>query len=298
MKPNEWFSVGSIECRIIGDGSNLYGTDFLFPGVARDEWAPLLQDQLDNQGQVSVPYNPLLVRTGGQLVLIDAGIGEMAKELGLPCGRLMQSLHAADVGPEDISIVIVTHAHPDHIGGLSELRAGERRPVFARARHYFWKSEWDFWSSEESLASIPEIMAGPARLHLPIIKQAGLLELIAHEQDVLPGVRLIPAPGHTPGHMVIGITSGDQRAVFAADAVIHEVNFRHPEWMSASDAIPQLALSTRRRLLDEAAKSESLFIAFHLPHPGQVVKLGNEYRFRPRRNLPPLTTANHIRRES
>jgi glyoxylase-like metal-dependent hydrolase (beta-lactamase superfamily II) len=293
MNGNDWFSVGSIECRIVGDGSNLYGTDFLFPGVARDDWAPLLQGQLDEHGQVSVPYNPLLVRTGGQLILIDAGIGELAKELGLPCGRLLQSLRDADVGPEDISMVIVSHAHPDHIGGLSEVRGGERLPVFGSARHYFWKSEWDFWSSEESLARLPDLMAGPARIHLPVIKNAGLLDLIAQEQDILPGVRLIPAPGHTPGHIVVGLSSGDQKAVFAADTVIHEVNFEHPEWMSASDAIPEMALATRRQVLEDAARDDSLFIAFHLEHPGHVERHKDGYRFRKQQNRVPLTTARN-----
>jgi glyoxylase-like metal-dependent hydrolase (beta-lactamase superfamily II) len=291
MKRSDWFSVGSIECRIVSDGSNLYGTDFLFPGVARDDWAPLLQGQLDEQGQVSVPYNPLLVRTGGQLVLIDAGIGELAKELGLPCGRLLESLRDAGVGPEDISMVIVSHAHPDHIGGLSEIRGGERLPVFGAARHYFWKSEWDFWSAEESLARLPELMAGPARLHLPIIKEAGLVDLISHDQEILPGVQLIHAPGHTPGHMVVGLSSGDQKAVFAADTVIHEVNFQHPDWMSASDGIPEMALKTRKRLLESAAVDDSLFIAFHLAQPGHVEKHEDGYHFRQQQSTAQLTTA-------
>jgi glyoxylase-like metal-dependent hydrolase (beta-lactamase superfamily II) len=293
MKRSEWFTVGSIECRIVGDGSNFYGTDFLFPGVARDDWAPLLQSQLDEQGQVSVPYNPLLVRTGGELVLIDAGLGELAKELGLPCGRLMQSLRDADVRPQDISMVVVSHAHPDHIGGLSETKSGERLPVFTAARHYFWKSEWEFWSSEESLATLPEVMAGPARIHLPVIKDAGLVELIAQEQDIVPGVRLMPAPGHTPGHMVVGLSSRDQKAVFAADTVIHEVNFHHPEWMSASDALPEMALTTRRRLLEGAARDGSLFIAFHLDHSGHIEKHKDGYRFRQQQSHAPLTTADN-----
>ncbi len=289
MQGSEWFSVGSIECRIVSDGTNLYGTDLLFAGVARDDWAPLLKGQLDKHGQVTVPYNPLLVRTGGQLVLIDAGCGESAQELGQPCGRLQDSLRDAGVRPEDVNVVIVSHAHPDHIGGLSEVRRGKRLPVFGAARHYFWKSEWDFWRSEKSLANLPEALAGPARIHLPVIQEAGLLELVAHEQEILPGVRLIPAPGHTPGHMVVGLSSGNQKAIFAADAVIHEANFAHPEWLSAFDSIPQIALDTRRRILEEAARDASLFIGFHLWLPGYLEKRRDAYRFRQRQNSASLT---------
>jgi glyoxylase-like metal-dependent hydrolase (beta-lactamase superfamily II) len=116
-------------------------------------------------------------------------------------------------------------------------------------------------------------------VHLPPLRAAGQVELVDCEVEVLPGLRVIPAPGHTPGHICIALSSQGQQAIFAADVVAHESNFEHPEWMTAFESDPAVALATRRRIYALAADNRSLFIAFHLFSAGHVVRTGQGYRF-------------------
>ncbi len=261
------FWVGSIECRIASDGIGLYTPEQLFVGVPKEELDPLIKDLVDEQGLIRSPYNCLLVRSDDRIALIDTGLGQLAVQIGVPAGRLQESLHAMDLSPSDIDLVLVSHAHPDHIGGLTSDGGKGRVPTFGSSRHYFWKDEWDFWTSEERLSELPELLAGPARLHLPALLEAGLVETVADEIDVIPGVRLLPAPGHTPGHMAIAITSAGEGAIYVGDAVTHELNFEHPDWVSFVDLLPELAIRTRKTLIERARRERSLVVGFHLATP-------------------------------
>jgi glyoxylase-like metal-dependent hydrolase (beta-lactamase superfamily II) len=276
----ERISIGSIECEVVSDGTNLYPLEMVFAGVPREALPRFGEGELDEQGRLILPYNPLLIRAAGRLILIDAGAGESAGEPGSPAGRLQESLRHAGVRNEDIDIVVVTHAHPDHIGGLTRAAGADRLPVFSSARHLFWKGEWDFWTSAEALAALPKFLSGPAQVHLPALGASGLVERVDAEIDIVPGVRLFPAPGHTPGHMCVAISSNGEQAIFAADVVVHESNFAHPEWMTAFEADAPTALATRQRVYAQAAESRSLFIGFHLWSPGHVEGRVGSYGFR------------------
>ena len=280
----ERFTVGSIECQILPDGEAMYLPADLAAGVPADEIIAAHEGTMDENGRIAVPYNCLLIRAGGRIALVDTGLGAQAVRefgaFGASAGRLMESLTACGIAPGDVDLVIISHAHPDHIAGLTAESGGARVPVFSRARHYFWQSEWDFWTSEEGLAEVPELLANAARRHLPPVQQAGLVELVNEETDVLPGVRLLPAPGHTPGHMALAITSGDEGAIYLGDAILGEANFDHPDWVSPHDSIPALTVTTRERLLDTAIREKRLLIAFHLAVRGYADRINARYRFR------------------
>ena len=278
----ERFAVGSIECQILPDGVAMYLPAELAAGVPADEVKAALGTRVDEKGEVAVPYNCLLIRSGGRIALVDTGLGaEAARQAHEPTGRLMESLAASGISADQVDLVIVSHAHPDHIGGLTVQEGSGRVPVFRRARHYFWHEEWEFWTSEEGLAGALEGLADPARTHLPPVKQAGLVELVSEEADVLPGVRLLPAPGHTPGHMALAITSGHQGAIYMGDAVIDESNFEHPDWVSAFESIPNMSVTTRRALIEKAIRENRLLVAFHLTARGYAERADGNYRFRP-----------------
>jgi glyoxylase-like metal-dependent hydrolase (beta-lactamase superfamily II) len=104
---------------------------------------------------------------------------------------------------------------------------GRRRPVFSRASHVIWSVEYDFWTSEAS-DSLPEMLTLPPRTQLPAIREAGLLDPIDEEGEILPGVRLLFAPGHTPGPVALEVADDDESFLYLADAVLHELNFEHP----------------------------------------------------------------------
>jgi len=276
----ERFAVGPIDCQIVPDGVAMYDPADFAVGVPADQISAALTG-VDEKGEMAVPYNGLLIRVGGRVALVDAGLGaEAARQFGEPAGRLMDSLTASGITADQIDLVIISHAHLDHIGGLTVPADGGRVPVFARARHYFWQAEWDFWTSEQGLAQVPAELAEAARTHLPPLHQAGLVELVSQETEVLPGVRLLPAPGHTPGHMVVALTSGSDGALYLGDAVLDEANFAHPGWVSAYEWNPSMAVATRTALIDKAIAENRLLIAFHLAARGYAERAGGHYRLR------------------
>ncbi|MDP9340731.1 MAG: MBL fold metallo-hydrolase [Actinomycetota bacterium] len=262
----------------MSDGTNPYPREAMFSNVAAEERDTALQGYVDEDGMVPSTYHCLLVRSGDRVALIDAGLGDLAGP-DAPVGKLQGSLREAGVGPGDVDVVVISHGHADHIGGLTMERDGARVPTYGRARHHVWQSEWDFWTSPAADA-LPEMLLGPARMTFPVLEQAGLVEPVGEETDVLPGVRLLPAPGHTPGHAVVAITSGGEGLLYVADAVVHQLDFEHPEWLSAFDAIPNLTVQTRRRLLDRAAQDGSPIVAFHVGY-GHVTRANGAYRFQP-----------------
>lgn len=273
------FSIGSIDCWVVPDGVAAYSPSFWLANVTDEERARALHDRIDERGYILVPYNCLLVRSGGRTALLDVGAGpELARQWEEPVGRVPESLRRIGIAPEDIDVVVISHGHPDHIGGLTA-PGPDRRPMYARARHYFWTSEWQAWTTEDGLAQFKEVLRPPARVHLPVIREAGLLELADREIDVLPGVRLIATPGHTPGHLAVALTSGREGAIYLGDVVTDESMFEHPDWLGAAEAIPTLSIATRRRLIERSVREHLTVAAFHLAAVGVCEKAGGAYGF-------------------
>ncbi len=282
------FKVGSFECMAVSDGTHTYAPSifppppsFLFANAQR----PLLEQVLHKHGlqadqwvEWMSPYICLVVNTGKNLVLVDTG----ADGLGPDTGKLLQQLKAEGISPEDIDTVILTHGHPDHLGGNTD---AEGKPVFANARYIISRDEWDFWMSGQAELKLDEhsreILVGYARKNLPPIQNQ--LDLVDYEMEILPGIQTIAAPGHTPGHMVLSISSEGEQLLYLSDTVLHPIHLEQPDWCSAVDLDPGQVEATRRRILDKAATEKALVIAFHFPFPGlgQVVRKGEEWRWQP-----------------
>lgn len=277
------FKVGAFEAVGFLDGGMEMPTERSPFGV--DEEKGAVDTALDAaflpKGRVQLPFNVLLVRAGSELVLIDAGCGD---SFGAAAGKLLPSLAAIGLKPEQITGVILTHAHRDHCGGLLD---AEQQPVFTNARLFVAKKEHDFWMS-----SAPDLngMAVPAEARQEFVLGAqralgaykDRLELVAGGDRILEGFELLDTPGHTPGHLAVIIGSGQEQLLHLADVVHHHaLSFAHPGWRFAFDADPALAVETRSRLLDRAAADRVRLFGTHLPFPalGRVKKTGGAYEF-------------------
>jgi glyoxylase-like metal-dependent hydrolase (beta-lactamase superfamily II) len=197
-----------------------------------------------------------LIRHPGGVVLVDTGIGVAGAPgpgwMGSP-GRLLDVLRETGTPPDAIDTVVITHVHDDHIGGTVTFPPGADgepvpTPAFPRARHVIQRADWD-WQHE--LAAQDEEDADILRLLLEPLGSAGIVDLVDGDVDLAPGIQLHHAPGHTPGHQIVRLSSKGGRAIVTADAFNHPAQFSHPDWPSGPDAIPPQAAATRRALIAE-----------------------------------------------
>ena len=271
-------TIGSIELWLLRDGVDRVPPEMILAGASPEALHALVQQAADADGQLPVAYNGLLIRSEGRLVLVDAGLGWLSEAEGVG-GELPAAMGRLGIDPSAIGDVVISHGHSDHIAGLTTPNgAGVHVPVFPSARHWFWWTEWDHWTSETALAAMPGHLADPARASLPPLERAGLVELARTEQAVAPGVRILPAHGHTPGHAVVEIESNGETSLFVGDAIFHPLNVAAPHWSCVFDVDAAAAAATRRQLLDRAASDGSLVLGAHLAGPGRVEPGAGGYR--------------------
>src|SRR5690606_564907 len=224
--------------------------------------------------------NVLVVRSGAQTILVDAGLGGQFP--GFPrAGQFPRRLEAAGIDLGSVTDVVITHMHMDHIGGLlvdeveNRLRPDVRIHVSA-TEVAFWKSP-DF--SRTSMPSpVPDVLRETADQFMK--QYHSKLHTFDDEHEVAPGVVAKLTGGHTPGHCIVYVNCGGERLTFAGDALF-PVAFDHPDWHNGFEHDPEESVRVRRRLLREAAASGELFVATHLPFPsvGRVAIDGDAFRW-------------------
>jgi glyoxylase-like metal-dependent hydrolase (beta-lactamase superfamily II) len=254
--------IGALEVAVVSDGGLGLDPHRVFGRVDEAEWRPV--SGVNEHGVVPVGVNCLLVRSGERTILLDTGGGtQLAAERGQDCGRLLQSLAALGTAPEQIDTVVISHAHWDHAGGASVRSDNGWLPTFPRASYWLWRGEWEYWMN-------PDLPERPPFLDdvLPPLVEHNRLELADSEVEVAPGVRLITAPGHTPGHLCVALTSGSEMAVYTGDMFHHPAQIDHPEWSPLFDVLPEMSAETRRAMFERARREGFLLFTAHLPTPG------------------------------
>jgi len=278
------FKIGQFDCISVSDGSFDYNPGILFPGLTEDQVKELLSDYGLPTDKIRSPYTFLYVDTGEHKILADMGAGK----LGPNTGKLINNLRSAGIQPEDIDTVIITHAHPDHIGGTLD---DNGNPNYPNARYFIWKDEWDFWFSDEAYKKVvehysamlqPEIFLKAARGQLGPVKDR--IEFLTEESEVLPGVQIYATHGHTPGHIAISFSSEGEEIYFIGDAIVFPFLLERPEIVAIYDIIPELAEATKRRLCDLLAEKKAWVLAQHFspfPSLGHIVKKGDVWKWQP-----------------
>jgi glyoxylase-like metal-dependent hydrolase (beta-lactamase superfamily II) len=251
--------LGPLVLQPVSDGAILQMDPAnIFKDAQPEQWQPHVTRNAE--GNVELALTCLLVRVGDRRILIDTGFGPRPDrpEVGL----LGQSLSDVGVSEGDIDTVVISHAHGDHIGGAAQGSGEAARPAFTSARYWLGQADWGHFSQPERMAQ-----TGLADKLLPL-SAAERLDLADGEREIAPGVRLLPLPGHTPGHMGVAFTSGQETAVYVGDLVHHPLQIEHPEWSPVFDALPPLSRETRRNLVERARREHSLVLSYHLPFPG------------------------------
>jgi glyoxylase-like metal-dependent hydrolase (beta-lactamase superfamily II) len=267
--------IGNFRCFPISDGNLVYPRAMLCGNDP--ERAVGIPDP------VAVPYTPLLVDTGSERILVDTGAGPLAPTTG----HLEQNLLRAGFKASDIDVVVLSHAHPDHIGGLV-LEDGTAR--FRNARVLMSRREYDFWHTADlrgrlgsgSLCGSPELenlMGQWLDRYLSPVRDR--LEWLSDEMEIAPGIMAIDAPGHTPGHLAIQISSDRESMLFAGDVLLMPGQVVNPDWTSAFDIDAQLLIATRRRLLDRSAADDSIVFHYHFGEAGRFHRRGAQFGWEP-----------------
>ncbi|PDT33391.1 MULTISPECIES: MBL fold metallo-hydrolase [Sinorhizobium] len=273
--------VGEIEVLVISDGVLPLPTQMLGHNADPAARAAWLKDMFLPQDAFDWALNVVVVRSGDQTILIDAGLG-MDPDLNLPrAGQLIKRLEAAGIDLASVTDVVLTHMHMDHIGGLlvdgvkEQLRPDLRIHV-AAAEVKFWETP-DF-SHVSMPPGFPDALRSAAKRFAK--EYQSQLRLFDDEYEVAPGVVVSRTGGHTPGHSVVRVASGGDRLMFAGDAVF-AVGFEHPDWHNGFEHDPEEAARVRVRLLRELAETGGQLVATHLPFPsvGRVAVDGDDFRW-------------------
>jgi glyoxylase-like metal-dependent hydrolase (beta-lactamase superfamily II) len=252
------FTVGEFDCLAVTDGSAWYGVRSFFCNAPDDDLMRALApyaDRMEND-KFRTPLNPLLVQVDALTILIDTGLGPGGPSTA---GHLLAHLAAEDIAPSDIDLVILSHAHLDHIGGVID-QSGQ--PAFDQARYVLPEAEYAFWTSDEARTraggAAPQVRELLGQIHAQ-------LELVPLAGTILPGVRTIPSVGHTPGQVAVIVESAGERLIYVGDTFAHPLHITHPTWNIIADLDRAQAVQSRYDLLKAAG---AVFYIYHLPLPG------------------------------
>ncbi len=272
-------SFGTMQVQTFSDGLlNLPG-DFIYANMPEDELAVILENHGLKPGPIRSPLNITLLRSGDNLVLFDTGSGPNFQQ---SAGLLGEALDAAGVAPDDITHVVFTHGHPDHLWGVLD---DFDEALFPQAQHMMGSVEWDYWmdpNTVDTISAARTTMAVGAKRRMEMLQDA--IILFDDGQEILPGIAARASYGHTPGHMSFELRSGSESLMVLGDAITTpHVGFERPGWLSGSDQDQTAGADTRTLLLDQLASEQMHLIGYHLPDGGfgRAERQGDTYRFIP-----------------
>ena len=274
------YKVGSIEVTALYDGiwEKPHDPAFIKNASVEDTKAALGKAGLTTDF-VSIPLTVVVLKVGDRLIMVDSGSGgAVAAD-----GRQARRQHAAaGIDPAKIGTILISHFHPDHIFGL--MQKGTNAPTFPNAELVVSATEYKWWTEPGRVEKLPEARKPLGQRINAAFPGWKNFKLIEGEKEVAPGIRLVNAPGHTPGHAAFHVSSGSQQLMISNDtAYVPALLAPHPEWQGAYDQDGPLAVESRRKLLDRVIADKMMICGAHFPFPGAgaFAKDGSGYAFTP-----------------
>ena len=270
--------IGDLDVLVVSDGVLPLPTETMSTNVEPILRAAWFKDTFLGPDTFDWALNVLVVRSGDQTILVDAGLGGQFP--GFPRGgQFPHRLEAAGIDLSSVTDVVLTHMHMDHIGGL--LVDGVKDRLRPDLRIHVAAAEVEFWKSPDFThtampAPVPDVLRSTAAQFVE--EYGSMIQTFDDEYQIAPGVVAHRTGGHTPGHSIVRLTSGDDRLTFAGDALF-PVAFDHPDWQNGFEHDPEEAVRVRVRLMREAAATGELLVATHLPFPsvGRVAVKGDTF---------------------
>lgn len=255
---------GGVTLDTLSDGNLVLPKSFAL-GETPQEGADAILARYGITGDVLEPdCNVTLLRRDGRVILFDVGAGP---DFMPTAGKLGEALDVLGVAPDEITDVVFTHAHPDHLwGALDDF--GDL--MFPDAAYHIGRAEWDYWTDPNTVSTIDQgrvTFAVGAKNRLDVL--ADRMSLFDDDQEILPGVASRLTAGHTPGHMSFAVQMGSENIMIVGDSIVnHHLAFVQPSWLSGSDQDAALAAQTRVSLLDSLSAAQMRLVGFHLPDGG------------------------------
>lgn len=268
-------TLGDATVTTLSDGHLTLPESFIYGELEREAVDKIIAAAGARAGGLEPPCNLTLLRRGSDVVLFDAGSGP---SFMASAGRLPEAMAAAGVSPEEVTHVVFTHAHPDHLWGVLD---DFDEPVFRNAQHLMGADETAYWGDPETAETIaPERQSFAAGALRRIDMLGERLATFGDGETIVPGVTAVLTPGHTPGHMSFEISGGDRRLFVIGDAIGNgHVALAQPAWHAPADQNPELGAETRVALLNRLAEEEAPAVGFHLPGGGlgRIVRDGDAF---------------------
>ncbi|MEM9404714.1 MAG: MBL fold metallo-hydrolase [Acidobacteriota bacterium] len=278
-EPLRWM-IGDIKVTAVVESVTTGISRFVLPQATPEAVgdAPWLAPYLDENRQLLMTIQSFLVESGEQKLLVDTCVGNDKERRFREWNRLdtdyLQRLEQAGAAADAVDAVLCTHLHVDHVGWNTRLQVGRWVPTFVNARYLFGRAEWEYWKDRPE--EVDTVIGDSVR---PII-EGGLADLVEHDAVIGEGLRLVPTPGHTPGHVSLEIESRGESGFITGDMVHHPCQLQHADWAASPDVDPEVGTATRRTVFERYADTPTLFIGshFHAPTAGRIVRDGDVYR--------------------
>jgi len=275
------YKVGSLEVTAVYDGiwRKPHDPAFIKDVSVDDTKAALAKAGLTTEF-MPIPLTVVVLKMNGRTIMMDAGSG--VGQWQANATHLPANMKAAGIDYKAIDTIMISHFHPDHVWGLME--KGTNDPVFPNAELIVNATEYNWWTDPSRLAKLPEGRKPAGKRIAENFPKWKNWKLVDDGAEVVPGIRLMAAPGHTPGHSVYHIDAGSEQFLVSADTMyVPALLAPHPEWQGSYDQDGPMAITTRHKIIDQVIADNVRICGSHFPFPGtgSFVKDGNAYAFTP-----------------